>query len=293
MTPTTTAYDAAHPPKRIPWDGVPGGRKIRLRAIQQIIWQAITGTLGTWVIAALYYLILQAQYGTFWLKPGWDGLINTGWWTPVRHDIRDVMEGVLATFFAKSLNANWHKHGVARKEVSGWRVATAPLLLLAIGLPLSFGLAWLLNVGGPAAWHHLLGHQVLHSPVHMTSWPAWLATFVGQYNWQPLVIGIALGFVIHPLFAPVGATIQDFLADLATSRAQRRHAMPAWTRWPVVPALRERVSWNVIVNDQPPERGAGVRAALYGTVGILTVLMAYGGYIKLWFAKHGIPGHLF
>lgn len=263
-------------PKRIPVNGHP----IRLRFLQMILWGGIIGTVGTWVIAALYYLVLEANWGAFWLKQGWDNLFPYTWWDPVRHDVRDVMEGVLATVIVKSLMANWHKKGHARPEVSGLRVAMAPLLLFIVGLPLAFGGGLLLNavhipaIPGAAT---LAAHE-----------PQWLATFLGQYNWQPLLLGLIIGRVIHPLFAPAGATVQDFLADLGIVRWNRTGRIPLWVRHDVAPPpLRERAAWMKETGDTGVAYGRAVKAFLTAGVAVMGLLGLYGGFIKLWLAKHG------
>ena len=97
------------------------GHRIHLRLVQQLIWSVAAATAGAYIISALYYLILEVKYGSFWLKPGWDNLINTSWWTVARHDIRDVYEGALATLFVKSLMRTGRRRMASASERSGSR----------------------------------------------------------------------------------------------------------------------------------------------------------------------------
>ena len=265
------------------------GHRIHLRLVQQLIWSLAAATAGAYVISALYYLILEVKYGTFWLKPGWDGLINASWWTLARHDIRDVYEGALATLFVKSLMANWKKaHG---ERVGAFRLAAAPFVIMAIALPIVIVGVWVINFAGPWVWHHAVHHRPLHLSVTL---PAWLSTYLSTWNWQPLLIGIITGLFVHRFYRPIGNTIQLFFIEIGVNRARATGKIPGWVRHPLTPpVLRERFAW-MMDNNVPIERhGAWIKIVAPVMTVIFAVLALYGGYIRLWFAKHGVPGHLF
>ena len=265
------------------------GHRIHLRLFQQLIWSLAAATAGAYIISALYYLILEAKWGTFWLKPGWDGLINTSWWTVARHDIRDVYEGALATLLVKSLMANWKKaHG---ERVGAFRLLTAPLLIMAIALPIVIAGVWVINFGGPWLWHHTLDHRVVHLSVTL---PGWLSTYMSTWNWQPVVIGIITGLVVHRFYRPIGNTIQLFFIEIGVNRARATGQIPVWVRHPLTPPVfRERFAW-MMDNDIPVERhGAWIKIVAPVMTFIFAVLALYGGFIRLWFVKHGVPGQLF
>jgi hypothetical protein len=270
------------------------GHRIHLRFVQQLIWSFAAATAGAYIISAVYYLVTQVHwsYGghtILYLKPQWDGLFHTSWWEFARHDIRDVYEGVLATLFVKSLMANWKKsHG---ERVGAFRLLTAPLLIIIVALPFVIAGVWVINFGAPWLWHHTLDHRVVHLSVAL---PAWLDTYLSTWNWQPLLIGIITGLVVHRLYRPIGNTIQLFFVEIGVRRARATGKIPAWVRHPITPpVIRERFAW-MLENDIPVEKhGAWIKVVAPVMTVIFVVLALYGGYIRLWFAKHGIPGHLF
>jgi hypothetical protein len=270
------------------------GHRIHLRFVQQLIWSFAAATAGAYVISAVYYLVTQVHWSSgghtiLYLKPQWDQLFNTAWWMVARHDIRDVYEGALATLFVKSLMANWKK--AHHERVGAFRLLTAPLLIILVALPIVVAGVWVINFAGPWLWHHTLGHRVLHLSVTL---PGWLDTYLSTWNWQPLVIGIVAGLVVHRLYRPIGNTIQLFFIEVGVNRARATGRTPVWVRHPITPPVfRERFAW-MMENDVPTERhGAWISVVAPVMTLILVVLALYGGFIRLWFAKHGVPGHLF
>lgn len=271
------------------------GHRIHLRVFQQLFWSFAAATAGAYIISALYYLIIQVDWTSgghtvLFLKPSWDGLFKTAWWPTARHDVRDVYEGVLATLFVKSLMANWKKSHGAR--VGAFRLITAPLVIIVAALPLVIAGVWLLNFAGPWLWHHTLHHRVLHLSVHHL--PAWLKTYLSTWNWRPELIGVIAGLVVHRLYRPIGNTVQLFFVERAVTRARNTGSVPGWVRYPLTPpVVRERFSW-MMENDIPAEKhGIWITIVTPLMIAIFTLLTIYGGFIRLWFAKHGTPGNLF
>lgn len=269
------------------------GHQIRLRVVQQLIWSFAAATAGAYIISALYYLITQVHWTSggqtvLYLKPSWDGLIKTGWWPAARHDVRDVYEGVLATLFVKSLMANWKK---THARAGAFRLITAPVVIIIAALPIVVVGIWLVNFAGPWVWHHTLHHKVLHLAVHL---PAWLDTYLSTWNWQPELIGVIAGLVVHRLYRPVGNTVQLFFIERAVTRARKTGNIPVWVRYPLTPpVVRERFSW-IMENDIPVEKRGIWITILTPLMTLIFVLLAiYGGFIRLWFAKHGTPGNFF
>jgi len=270
------------------------GHRIHLRLVQQLIWLVAAATAGAYIISALYYLITQVDWTSgghtvLFLKPQWDGLFNTTWWPVARHDIRDVYEAVLATLFAKSLMANWKKaHG---ERVGAFRLVTAPLLITIVALPIVIAGIWVINFGGPWLWHHTLGHRVVHLSVAL---PSWLATYLSTWNWQAVVIGVIAGLVVHRIYRPIGNTVQLFFIEIAVTRTRATGTIPAWVRHPLTPpVIRERFSWMLDNNVPVEKHGVWIKVPAPVMTAILVVLAIYGAFIRLWFAKHGVPGHLF
>lgn len=270
------------------------GHRIRLRLVQQLLWSFAAATAGAYIISALYYLITQVHWTSgghtvLYLKPGWDGLLKTAWWPLARHDLRDVYEGVLATLLVKSLMANWKRKNL--DEVGAFRLITAPLLIIAAALPIVLAGIWVVNFAGPWVWHHTVGHRVVHLAVHL---PSWLDTYLSTWNWQPLLIGIIAGLVVHRLYRPVGNTVQLYFIERAVNRARATGSTPVWVRHPLTPpVVRERFAWIMESNLPVEKHGAWVKIVTPAMTAIFILLALYGAFIRLWVAKHGTPGNLF
>ena len=286
---TTALAGEPVPPKRIPVNG----RPIRLRWVQQIIWSFLAANVGALIIAGLYYLFIQVRWHVaghtlFYLKPDWDNLFRFRGWAADRHDVRDVYEALLATLFVKSLLANWRK-GIWRAPA--WYVVLSPILIVVVAFPIVAAGIWLINYALPYLWHLILAHHALRNPVHMPPRLDWLGTYLSGYPWQPVVIGILAGLVVHRVYAPAGNTVQLYFIGRSVDRTRdaitageenpRRH-LP---RWPWPPVLRERAAW-IMASDQPvPDRTFDIRWAVRIMLVVLTALAIYGAYARYWIGK--------
>jgi hypothetical protein len=283
------ATDELVPPRRI----LVKGKPIRLRWVQQVIWFFLAANIGAWVISALYYLFVELRWHaggrTFlYLKPDWDHLFSFRGWTEDRHDVRDVYEALLATLFVRSLLANWRKQD---RRAPGWYVAISPILIVVVAFPMVAAGIWLINYALPYLWHAGLAHHALHNPVHLPYRLAWLGTYLSGYPWQPVLIGILAGLVVHRVYAPAGNTVQLYFVGRSVDRT--RDAIAAGEqdpyrhlpRWPLPPVIRERAAW-IMDNRLPvPERTRDIRWAVWFFVFVLTGLAIYGAYIRYVVAK--------
>jgi hypothetical protein len=282
------------PPKRIPVKG----RPIRLRWLQQIIWLFLAANIGAWIISALYYLFVELNWHVgghtiLNLKPDWDNLFTFRGWVADRHDIRNVYEALLATLFVRSLLANWRKHD---HRAPAWYVLISPLLIVVVAFPLVAAGIYLINYALPDLWHALFTHHVLNNPVHMPQRLAWLGTYMSGYPWQPVVIGILAGLVVHRVYAPAGNTVQLYFVGRSVDRT--RDAMAAGEpnpdrhlpRWPLPPVIRERAAWIMQTEQPVPNRTGDIRVAVRIVTVVLTALAIYGAYVRFVIAK-GHPGH--
>jgi len=272
------------PPRRI----AVNGRPIRLRWLQQIIWSALAANVGALIISALYYLFVQLRWHigghTFlYLKPDWDHLFGFRGWAADRHDVRDVYEAVLATLLVKSLLANWRKND---RRAPAWYVVISPLVIVVVAFPDVVAGIWLINYGLPDVWHALFAHRALHNPAHMPHRLAWLGTYLAGFPWQPAVIGVITGLVVHRVYAPAGNTVQLYFIGRSVDRtrdaiaAGERHPHRHLPRWPWAPLIRERAAW-IMTNDLPvPDRTRNIRRAVWVVTVILGGLAVYGGYVR-------------
>jgi hypothetical protein len=277
------------PPKRIPVNG----RPIRLRWLQQIIWSFLAANVGALIISALYYLFVQLRWHigdhTFlYLKPDWDNLFTFRGWAADRHDIRNVYEAILATLFVRSLLADWRKHD---RRAPAWYVVLSPILIVVVAFPIVAAGVWLINYALPYVWHAVLAHHVLHNPVHMPPRLAWFGTYLAGYPWQPVVIGIFAGLVVHRVYAPAGNTVQLYFVgrsvDAARDAAAAGEENPDrhLPRWPWPPVIRERAAWIMQTGQPVPDRTRDIRLAVRILLVVLTALTLYGAYIRYIVAK--------
>jgi hypothetical protein len=277
------------PPKRIPVNG----RPIRLRWLQQIIWSFLAANVGALIISALYYLFIQLRWHigghTFlYLKPDWDNLFTFRGWAADRHDIRNVYEAILATLFVRSLLADWRKHD---RRAPAWYVVLSPILIVVVAFPIVAAGVWLINYALPYVWHAVLAHHVLHNPVHMPPRLAWFGTYLAGYPWQPVVIGIFAGLVVHRVYAPAGNTVQLYFVgrsvDAARDAAAAGEENPErhLPRWPWPPVIRERAAWIMQTGQPVPDRTRDIRLAVRILLAVLTALTLYGAFIRYIVAK--------
>jgi hypothetical protein len=288
-TGTPTAAPGETPPRRIPVNGKP----IRLRWLQQVIWSFLAANVGTLIIAALYYLFVQLKWQVgdhtiLYLKPDWDHLFGFRGWAADRHDVRDVYEALLATLFVKSLLANWRKRD---RRAPGWYVLLSPLIIVVVAFPIVAAGIWLINHALPSAWRVLFTHHAVRNPVHLPSQLDWLGTYLAGYPWQPAVIGILAGLVVHRAFLPAGNTVQLYFIGrsvdrtrdgIAASEANPYRHLP---RWPWPPVIRERAAWIMLAGLPVPDRTRNIAWTVRVITVVLAALAAYGAYIRYVVAK--------
>jgi hypothetical protein len=285
----TAATEELVPPKRI----LVNGKPIRLRWLQQIIWSFLAANIGAYIISALYYIFVQLRWQVgghtiLYLKSDWDHLFSFQGWKTDRHDIRNVYEALLATLFVRSLLANWRKHN---RRAPAWYVVISPIVIVVVAFPIVAGGIWLINYGLPYLWHLWFGHQILHNPVHFPHLLAWLGTYLSSWKWQPLVIGVVAGLVVHRVYAPAGNTVQLHFVERAVDKtrdaiaAGEQNPYRHLPRWPWPPVIRERAAW-IMQNDLPvPDRERSLRWAVWFMIVVFTALAAYGGYVRFVIAK--------
>jgi hypothetical protein len=224
-----------------------GGRPIRWRMEQMILWSAILAACGAALVAGLYFNLLEVhwyvhlgstQFQLFDLKKWWDGgmgFIHSAAWPLFRHGFRDDGEPAVATMLVSTVMAKpkwWHT------RVGKIRLATAPALLGALAIALIFCAVWLQFFGLPGAWHWL------HTATHGT-WPSrwdpgapWVSIWAAG---ETVAFGFVVGRILHRVWAPIGATLQGYGTDWLARKSP--DAEPLWVRHPVAaPVIRERVS---------------------------------------------------
>jgi hypothetical protein len=285
----TTATGQLVPPKRV----AVNGRPVRFRWLQQIIWSFLAANVGALIVSALYYLFVQLRWQAgghtiLYLKPDWDHLFTFQGWKTDRHDIRNVYEALLATLFVKSLLANWRKHD---RRAPAWYVLLSPILIVVVAFPIVAAGIWLINYALPHLWHLWFAHHVLHNPLHFPHPLAWLGTYLASWKWQPLVIGILAGLVVHRVYAPAGNTVQLYFVGRAVDRTRDAIAVGEENpyrhlpRWPWAPVVRERAAWIMDKRLPVPDRTRNIRWAVWVLTVVLTGLATCGAIARYVIAK--------
>jgi hypothetical protein len=278
----TTATAALTPPKRIEVNGAP----IRLRLVQQVAWSFLAANAGSLIIAALYYLLTQVNWHVgahefMYLKPKWDGLFSFKGWPQDRHDVRDVYEGLLATLFVRSLLAHWRKYGERRVGLA--RLVTAPLVIIVVGAPIVVAGIFVIDHGGPWLWHRVYHHHVIHATVSL---PGWLSAYLSGWNWQPVLIGVIAGLVVHRIYAPIGNTVQLFFIERQVDKT-RDTGVDHRPRWPLPPVIRERYAWIIASGLPVHDRGKWAGRLIPVMAFLLFALMVFGAVVRYYVARKG------
>jgi len=119
----------------------------------------------------------------------------------------------------------------------------------------------------------------------------WLGTYLSGYPWQPVVIGILAGLVVHRVYAPAGNTVQLYFIGRSVDRT--RDAIAAGEenphrhlpRWPWPPVIRERAAWIMTSNQPVPDRTFDIRWAVRVVMVVFAALAICGVYARYWVGK--------
>jgi hypothetical protein len=226
------------PPRRL----LVNGRPIRLRWLQRVIWSFLAANIGALVVSALYYVFVQH----------WGRAVGFHGHLADRHDIRSVYEALLVAMFIKSQLANWRRKDL---RAPAWYVLISPLLIAVVASPIAAAGIWLTYYALPYVSHSLL-YPSPPPELSESSALVWLGTFHVGYQWQPVLIGILVGPVMHWAYAPAGNTVQLFFVGRAVHKTRDAIASGEndpyrhLPRWPMGPIIRERAAWTMD-NDLP------------------------------------------
>jgi hypothetical protein len=253
--------------------------------------RALFTYVGICAVAAAYYLLLETHVGLPWSREtntqAWHRLIPEA---KLRHNIRDVGEGLFGGLLAISLAYNHYrrigrKHRVDRIEIalripnvkSGrklawWQILLGIVLIPAYAAPGFFVGEWLVSVIHPAV-NHL-------AEVETGS----LLTNVKNNlieNWPKKLIGFAAAFFFG--HRPALAIIDDVQLWLA----ERRVALSRSVRFYQTPPFKARYNEVAASGTVQPRASKGV--ALRVSVAALALavigLAGYGYYVLNYIAK--------
>jgi hypothetical protein len=316
------------------WNGEP----IKLRLVQQIIWSAVALHIAVWAISALYFIITQVKYpighlhdvlpfipqGEYlWFKPIWDTLpehfyplhwMSADVWDLYRHvGIRGLEEGVWAGLIVRTLVI---KHKEREKvtfvdkvmltlrypnhhqgyRTNAWQIMYAVVAIVFFSLLIGSAGVYLLYYGLPDIYHHVLGLHKWHTHISM---PAELAVYLGEFQWQPLIIGVVAGFVVKKFFDTPASDLQLFFEDrtIVKTMTSSRHIEAGLTpsqclllgepAFPRPPAYRERYARlrTRVLNATyvPVDHGVFETRLMLTVACFLAALAPFGAWVVLYY----------
>jgi len=264
---------------------------------EMLVWMIVAAHVGTLIIGAIYFLVTQVKYSVdghtiIYLKPYWDNLPHYlgfhayPWWTWLRHDFRDVYEGLLAGLLVQAVTVNplkW-KHSDPgfwtntlhfptrdqKKRVTALQFVLSPLSVSLAGLPgFLLGIGFL--VGLPALARHGIaigGHSV---------WAAEGNLFLNKGVWQAKVIGFLSSYILAKwVFLKVAADTQLFFIERKVTRGK---TPKRW--WRIVYPINFRKRYQYVVDNgiECAEHGKWVSFLLPVVVTIGAALAVYGFWL--------------
>lgn len=224
---------------------MPNGKPIRLHWAQTRIWALAAGLLAAGYVAGLYFGFWEVHWTFGFLRVNWDLKrwwdAGTWWprfighWALYRHTaFRDQLEPGIGTLIALTVVVRNSK--LWQTRVGPARLILTPPLILVACIVLSALGVYLNYFGLPDAWAHITS-AVGHPGFTLDRDFQW----AGKLSLFMLLWGVGIGFVLHRLWAPVGATLQGSLVDWLADRAHTRGRVPVWVTHPFSPPpTRER-----------------------------------------------------
>jgi hypothetical protein len=256
--------------------------------LQLLTWAIVFSYIGLLVAAGAYYAITQT---TTTMDNLWHSIVPND---ELRHDIRDIGEGVLGGFLGQQIIWNhfrrrrpmnrldrfeerWHianlKDG---KPLSGWQVLASPWLGLLYGIP-GFTVVYIvveLFERNPEAWWYML--QLMDIERGDAESASKLVSFATD-NWQDKLKGFAAAYFFGR--RPAKGVFDDFQVWFIKRRVYNDHPVPRWYP-PTYRAHYEygKSHYDVTKADLHPLRLLWVRTLL-----VLGVIFAGFGWYVLTF----------
>lgn len=220
--------------------------------------------IGVLVVAALYFLITQTNHD---VKHWWDTTVTPA---SLRHDIRDVGEGVLASCFAQAIvwNSFTRSHLRAGHTLREW----SKRYHVPVGI-LSIAAATLIGAAAFAIGELILHTAAVHAANHKVTGSIWNRTLtLWNSNWDKKALGFVAALVARrPLHILFDRTQAYF--------AGRRAASGKPLRWYHPPVFQAR--YNYLKQNLHEVRRYPILLSAALTI-LLTIgvgLAGYGYYI--------------
>lgn len=249
---------------------------------------AVFTYIGILIVAALYYLIFQT---TPFMKNGWHNLVPED---NLRHNIRDVGEGLLGGLLAQMIIWNHWKKKLKKKpnfldrlefklhipnpkcdrRISGWQLAAVGPLVVIYGAFGFFLTEWIIS--------HV------HYTAHVYAGGNLLDNIKNGFaeNWPKKVIGYGAAF----LFGRRPA--RGVFDGMQLWFAERRFAAGKTPRFYHMPTFTARYNWVAergVLNINHVSKAQVIRIRI--VIGVCAGLSIFGYYVLNYIAK-GHPIHL-
>jgi hypothetical protein len=184
--------------------------------------------IGVFVVAALYFLITQTNHD---VKHWWDTTVTP---SSLRHDIRDVGEGVLASCFAQAIvwNPFTRSHRRAGQTLREWskkyHVPVGVLSILA---------ATIIGAAAFAAGELILHIAAVHAANHKVTGSIWNRTVtLWNSNWDKKALGFVAAVVAR---RPLHILFDETQVYFASRRAESGKPL----RWYHPPVFQARYNY--------------------------------------------------
>lgn len=277
---------------------MPNGHYIHFYKLQTRVFALIAGLLAAGYVAGLYFGLWEVHWtfgalGINWdLKHWWDA--GTWWprflghWALYRHTaFRDQLEPGLATLVALTVVVRNSK--LWQTRVGPARLILTPPAILVLTIVLSALGVYLNYFGLPDLWAHTAS-AVGHPGFTLDRYFHW----AGKASLFMLAWGIGIGFVLHRLWAPVGATLQGGFVDWVADRAHARQRIPLWVKLPFAPPpSRER--FMQLYDDSDTTTSEPISTAMKWLIAIflvqvvLVTLLGLMGHYYVGVMHHTVP----
>jgi hypothetical protein len=276
-----------------------------LGSLQTLLYVVIAVHIGVWIVSALYYDITQVRYVVaghqlMYLKPGWDhlpkyfGLHSYSWWTTVRHNIRNVYEGLLGGLLGMAVGIRWKAPKPAtridnllvklhvpsrhqQRRTTPLQLILSPLTVSLAGLP-GFAVALAVVKGG--AWFFDHYHVVVHWPTVAVPHVAVVQDYLATWQWQYQLVGLVAGlFYGRKAFFKVAEDIQLFFIERRVAAGRRPGRI-----YP----MNYRLRYEQVLTEtggQVEKHGAWISILMPIVLVIGLLLTIDGIYVRFWIAK--------
>ncbi len=282
-----------------PIAGITHPLKFTVQHLQRILYIVIFAYIGLLFVSGLYYAVLETHWHLWFMARDitgeWHNLVPEG---SLRHDIRDVGEGLFGGLLAVLVAFNYYKKSYHKKAnaldkaefalripnvkdtrpPSGFRLAATIPLVLVYALPGFFLTYWIIT-------HFGLEESVAQNISH-TGGGNFLTNVKSAFieDWPKKVMGYGAAFFLGR--RPAKAVFADVQLWFAERRVVQHKKL--WRFWETAP-FKARVKQVFDRHELPAKSTRAKTALIYGFSIVVLVGAVYGYYVLNYIAHHTDP----